>query len=483
MVTETSAKQMTACYTEKRMYGRTAPTAKGHFLVGNLWEFRRDPLKLLRSLREQHGDVARFRLATDECYLLSHPDYVRHMLRDNSSNYRKALFFDKMKVFLGNGLLTWSFEDGFWRERRRLLQPPFQPRNLRKFYDVWVQATAELVERWRMRARAGASLDAFREMLAHSLDLAARTMLSCDGRSTDGEVVIESLTTCIAHLMNKVESLIDLPEYVPTARNRRFLAARGALDEVMHRLIAERRRAGSQAPDDLLTLLVRSNEETDNPVSSEQLRDDLLTMFVAGFETNASALAWTMWLLAQNPGHAEMLRQEVCGVIGDRTPTMEDLQALSFTRMAIQEAMRLYPPAWWVARAALADDVIGGCRIPAGSTVIASQYVTHRHPDFWEEPDRFDPMRFSPARATTRPDMAYFPFGAGPRGCPGGHFAMVQLVLVVATIARHFRLVPVPGHHVGFLPLITMRPREPVLITPEVIDEQAVTTVRYGVGA
>lgn len=492
---------MTTWYTRNHMSGRTPPTEKGKLIVGNLWEFRRDPLGLLRSLREKHGDVVRFRLVTDQCYLLSHPDHVQHVLRDNSSNYRKALFFDKIKVFLGNGLLPWSFEDDFWRGRRRLLQPPFRPRSLHGFLDMWVGATNELIARWRVQARAGAQIDAFREMMAHSLDLAARTLLSCDGRSADGEVVIESLATCMEHLMYKVEALIDLPEYVPTRQNRRFLAARGALDEVMYRLIDERRRAGTmgsrteseteseadQAPDDLLTLLIRANETADEPVSDRQLRDDLLTMFVAGFETNSSTLAWTLWLMAQHPDYAEAMRQEVLDVVGDRDPTLDDLSSLSLTRMIIQEAMRLYPPAWWVARAALADDVVGDYHIPAGSTVVVSQYVTHRHPAFWKDPEKFDPFRFTPERSAARPALAYFPFGAGPRGCIGWHFAMVQIQLIVAMVARQFRLVARPGYEVGFLPLVTLRPRNPVLLGLEELREPDVrepdVPIQYGASA
>lgn len=445
---------------------KVAPGPSGRLLLGSLPEFRRDPLALLSGLRERYGDVARFRLVRDECFLLSHPDHVRYVLRENSTNYRKALFFDMVRVLLGDGLLSWPFEDAFWRQRRRLCSPPFRPRSLRKFAEIWAVATNELIDRWRGYAHSGEVFDAFEQTMAHSLDLAARTLFSLDAGSADGELVTSSFTICLQHLMYKVGTVVNVPESVPTPRNRRFLKARGALDEVVYRLIRERREAGDRAPDDFLSSFVQANDsDPAHRVSDRQLRDDLLTLFIAGFETNASALAFALWVLAQHPDWAARVREEVQDVLDKRDPGYDDLGKLTCNHMTLLESMRLYPPAWWLTRAAIEDDEIGGFRVPAGATVIVSQWVTQRHPDYWTDAETFDPLRFTAERSSERPALAYFPFGDGPRSCIGEQFAMVQLEVVLAMLVRAFEFQPQPDHDIGVMPLITMRPRNPVLIS------------------
>lgn len=449
------------------------PGPKGNFLLGSLPELRRDPMGLFRRLREEHGDVSLFRLGRRRCYLLCHPEHVRYVLRENSRNYKKSFFFEKMKVLLGNGLLPMTYEDDFWRTRRRLSQPPFHSRSLREFTATWTIATEDLLERWRPFARSGRPLDAFDEMIAHTLELAARTLLSIDPEHAESERVRNAFAIGLEHLMHKVEALVDWPEWVPTPRNRRFLRARGELDDVIYKLIDERRRAGPDAVPDFLTTLIRACEEDPSKrVDDRQLRDEVMTLFIAGFETNASALAWTLWLLARHPDYDERLRQELKDVLDGRTPGFDDLPRLEHTRMALDESMRLYPPAWWFTREAIADDRIAGYPIPAGSIIVLSQHVTHRHPDFWEEPDRFDPLRFTPERSKSRPPLAYFPFGEGPRSCIGRHFAMLQMQLVVAMIAQRYRIRDEPGHEVELWPVITLRPRNGVPIRIEEVAEQ-----------
>jgi len=259
--------------------------------------------------------------------------------------------------------------------------------------------------------------------------------------------------------------MFAMPERIPTPRNRRFLVARRKLDEAVYRLIAGRRRSGEDTGDLLSMLLAARDEETGEGMSDRQLRDEVVTILIAGYETTADALAWTWYLLGTHPEAGARLHAELAAVLAGRVPAVEDLPQLPYTRMVLQEAMRLYPPAWGLLRQAREDDEIRGYRIPARARIVISQYVVHRHPGFWEEPEQFDPERFAPGRAASRPPFAYFPFGGGQRMCIGNNFAMMEAQLILATVAQRYRLDLVPGHPVEPEPLITLRPRHGVLVT------------------
>ncbi len=440
------------------------PGPKGRPLVGSLPEFRADPMEMLRKLQGAYGDVVHFRLVNNDCYLFAHPDDVRHVLRTNSRNFRKAFLFDKIRVLLGNGLLPMPYEDDFWRQRRRLSQPPFHRKGLESYVRTWYPAVETFLRRWHRYADSGETFDAFSEMYSLSFDLAARTLLSADSESAETEAVRAAFDVGLAHLKHKIEAFVDLPEWIPTPRNRRFLEARGVLDRVVYRLIEERRAAGAAAPEDFLTILLRAFDKSD-AIDARQLRDEVMTMFIAGFETVASALAWAIWMLGQHPEWAAAVRQEVSSVLGGSAPGLDDLPRLKLTRMVLDETMRLHPPAWWIVRSTIAPDVIGGYHIPAGALIIVSPYVTHRHARLWEEPDRFDPLRFSEERAGARPPLSFFPFGDGPRSCIGAQFSYVQMALVLAMLVERFDWQPLSGHQVGLMASATMRPKNGVLIS------------------
>jgi cytochrome P450/ubiquinone/menaquinone biosynthesis C-methylase UbiE len=444
--------------------GAQAPGPRGHVLVGSLPEFRADPMEMLRKLQREHGDVVHFRLVNNDCYLFAHPDHVRHVLRTNSRNFRKAFLFDKIRVLLGNGLLPMPYEDDFWRQRRRLSQPPFHRKGLESYVRTWFPAVEAFLRRWHRYADSGKIFDAFPEMYSLSFDLAARTLLSVDAESAETDAVRAAFDVGLAHLKHKIEAFVDLPEWIPTPRNRRFLAARGVLDRVVYRLIDERRAAGAAAPEDFLTILLRAFDRSDD-IDTRQLRDEVMTMFIAGFETVASALAWAIWMLASHPEWADAVRQEASSVLAGKAPGLDDLPRLKLTRMVLDETMRLHPPAWWIVRSTIAPDVIGGYRVPAGALVIVSPYVTHRHAGLWEEPDRFDPLRFSEGRAGARPALSFFPFGDGPRSCIGAQFSYVQMALVLAMLVERFDWRPLPRHHVGLMASATMRPKNGVWIS------------------
>jgi cytochrome P450 len=270
----------------------------------------------------------------------------------------------------------------------------------------------------------------------------------------------EAVTILNRHTTARFDSPIGLllagvPPLMP--RPRRALRT---LDEVVFGILRDRRRGASEGGDLLSTLVELRDEETGEGMSDRQLRDEVMTLLLAGHETTANALAWTWHLLGRHPAAAERLRAELAAVLGRRMPTVADLPQLPWTRMVLEEAMRLYPPAWLISRAAMEDDVIGGYHVPRGATVILSPWVTHRHPDLWDDPERFDPERFAPARVAARPRFAYFPFGGGPRLCIGSGFAMTEAQLVLASVASRYRLEPVPGHEPRLEPLVTLRPRD-----------------------
>jgi cytochrome P450 len=391
-------------------------------------------------------------------HLAAHPDAVRHVLQERMEIYDKETRSSaKIRGLTGLGLLTVSGD--LWRRQRRLIQPGFRPVAMAGFVERMTAATATLLERWEAHAREGRPLDLASEMMRLTYTIAGRTLLGADV-SGDAGVVEEAMDVLLAHTWRRLERIADPPDWLPTPGNRRFRKALAAIDGVVYRILAERRARGEACwPDDLLTILLRTrDEETGHGMTDEQLRDEAVTLLLAGHETTANALAWTFHLLSRHPEILERLRAEAETVLGDRAPGAGDLQSLPFTEQVLRESMRLYPPIWAVERRAVVEDGLGGYRIPAGSTMVLSPWVTHRHPAFWDDPETFDPDRFSGERSAERPPLAYIPFGAGPRFCVGGHFAMVEALVVTAMVARRWRLRPVEGRSVIPLPGITLRP-------------------------
>jgi cytochrome P450 len=426
-------------------------------------------LRLLLESRATYGDVVRFRLGPMVLHLVAHPDGIRHVLQERAEQYDKETRSSaKIRGMTGLGLLTAS--GALWHRQRRLVQPGFRPAAVAGFVARMVDATDAMIEDWR---RKSGPFDIASEMMRLTYTIVGRTLFSADV-SSDADAVEHAMAVLLAHTYGRLQRIVDLPLAVPTPGNRRFNAALVTVDRVVFRILAERRRMGlaqEPPPEDLLSILLRErDEETGHGMSDEELRNETITLLLAGHETTANALTWTLYLLARHPEAMERMNDEVESVLGDRAPAAADLAALPYTERVIREAMRLYPPIWILERRAVEEDEIGGYRIPAGSTVEVSPWVTHRHPDFWDEPERFDPDRFLPERSAGRPLLAYVPFGAGPRYCVGGHFAMTEALVIlarVARLARTHRLRLVPGQTVEPLPGITLRTRNGVRVTLE----------------
>ena len=422
---------------------------------------RRDPTGLLVDLVREYGPVVHFRLANRHAVLLAHPENVRHVFQENYRNYNKQTRgFQALRFFLANGLLT--SEGDFWLRQRRIAQPAFHRGRIAGFARTMTAAATDMVDHWET---SGAhEIDVTREMARLTLRIVGETLLSTDV-TREADRVGRALTVALRAANKALTRVIEVPRWLPTPGNRRLRRALTALDEVVYAMIEARRRSSQDAGDLLSMLMQARDEDTGEGMTDRQLRDEVMTIFLAGHETTAIALAWTWLLLSRYPGVDQRLRAELADVLGDRLPRVEDLRRLVYTEQVIKESMRVYPPAWMISRCAIKEDRISGYDIPPGTMIITSPYVTHRLPEWWENPEGFDPDRFEATRVADLPPFAYFPFGGGPRQCIGNTFAMMELVLVVATIAQRCRLDLAPGVHPGVTPAITLRPSCPITMT------------------
>ena len=394
-------------------------------------------------------------------FLINKPEYIEHVLLANHANYRKSHFSrNLLGPLLGNGLLT--SEGELWRRQRRIAAPAFHARRTAEFVATMGSCSEAMLTRWA--ARSG-SFDVAAEMTALTLDIIARTMFSTE---VAGEIdAIRQLTDVVVKLRPSLLDLFGFPQWIPRLQPKPYRAAVAAFEALVARFLAER-RGGSVERGDLFSMLLAARDaETGQGMSERQLRDEILTIFLAGHETTANALSWTWYLLAQNPQAEARLHEELDRVLGGRTPRFTDLAELKWTRMVIEEAMRLYPPAHTIARAAIGEDRIGGVRVPPGASISISMYVTHRNPNLWPAPERFDPERFAPAAVAGRHRFAYLPFGGGPRICIGNGFAMAEAQVILATVAQRYRLRLARNHAVEPIGLITLRPKHGLWVTLE----------------
>ena len=429
---------------------------------GFLAVMRRDPLRFLEECRRTYGDVVQIRFFLWRSFVFARPGDIRHILHENHRNYWKGLVVAKLKRIGGEGLV---FSDGdLWRRQRQLVQPAFHRDRIAAMAGMMTDATAALLDRWRAVAAARRPLDVASEMSRLTLEIVARALFGT-ALGDDEDEFRRAVSGGLAYANHLVNHFFALPLAIPSPANRRGRRAIASLDGIVWKVIGERRR-DARDRGDLLSMLINARDaETNEAMTDQQLRDEVVTFLVAGYETTAVTLSWTWHLLAQHADAERRLQAEVDTVLGDRVPTLADLSELRYTRMVIEESMRLYPPVWGTMRQAYDDDVVGGQLVRKDDTVTVSPWITHRHPDLWERPEEFDPERFTPERSVARPDYAYFPFGGGPRRCIGNQFAMMEAQLILAMTAQAFRLQAVPGHSVEPDPILTLRPRHGVLMT------------------
>ncbi|SFP09389.1 Cytochrome P450 [Amycolatopsis arida] len=426
-----------------------------------------DRLRLMSTAARNHGDAVRMAIGPKVLYFFNHPDHAKHVLADNSANYHKGIGLVQARRALGDGLLT--SEGELWRTQRRTIQPVFQHRRIAGKAGVVAEEAARLVARLRTKA-GGPPVDVTAELTGLTLGVLGRTLLDTDLDAFNSIGTVGAAFEAVQdQAMFEMVTLSMVPQWVPLPRQRRFRRARRELERVVATLVSEHLRTGGDTrpeADDVLSRLVRSTRaEPDPAVGRRRMRDELVTLLLAGHETTASTLGWALYLVDRHPDVFERLRAEAVAVLGDRLPEHGDLRRLTYTTMVVQEAMRLYPPVWILPRQALAGDVVGGYAVPAGADVLVCPYTLHRHPEFWPDPDRFDPERFDPEATTDRPRYAYLPFGAGPRFCVGSHLGMMEAVFVLAMITRELRLTAVPGRPVVAEPMLSLRVRNGLAMT------------------
>jgi cytochrome P450 len=426
-------------------------------LFGCLRPFLRDQLNFLRGVWRTHGDYVRIpTLPGFDVYFLANPVAIEHVLVKNYKNYRKPEFLTRpIRLLLGNGLF--NSEGDFWLRQRRLSQPAFLRGTIVRLAAPMTSAVDDLLRAWEA-APDGRTVDIVPEVMRLVLNIAGATLFGND-LAGDADALGVAQRDIFALVRHRMNNPLAAPLWVPTRLNRAYRRGKRLLDGVVLRVIESRRRAGPAANDLLDLLLAARDEESGTGMSNGQLRDEVLTLLFAGHDTTASALSWAWYLLARHPETQEALHDEAAAHLAGRTPTAEDLPHLPLATAVFEEAIRLYPPAPGLARRAVEPDEINGYPIPAKAIVMPSQWVTHRHPAYWEEPDRFRPERFLPGRASDRPKFAYFPFGGGPRGCIGNTFAQIEGALVLAGLAQRFQVRPADDREVEIDMTFVLRPR------------------------
>jgi cytochrome P450 len=425
---------------------------------GSFKNYSRDPLAFLPTLAREYGDIVTMRFYKFRVYYVNHPDYIEEVLVNQARKFIKGRILRANKGLFGNGLLT--SEGDFWLRQRRLAQPAFHRARIAAYAQTMVQFTERMLAGWR----DGETLDAHAEMTRLTLQIVAKTLFDADV-DADAQEVGHALEAIMEH-NSDFRRLILTPSWLPTLRNIRAALATRRLSKIIYRIIGQRRSADHDAGD-LLSMLLHAQDEDGSRMTDRQLRDEVITLFLAGHETTALALSWSWWLLAQHPQAEAKLHAELDAVLGGRTPALEDLPKLRYLDHIITESMRLYPPAWGMARLTIEDAYIGGYTIRKGCGVSLSQWVVHRDPRWYESPDEFRPERWEGDLLKRLPRFAYFPFGGGPRQCIGNTFALMETALILATIARKFRLELVPGQTVTPLASITLRPRHGIRVTLE----------------
>jgi cytochrome P450 len=429
------------------------PSAPRLPIVGNALSFARDPLAFLRAMRERHGDVVGVMLGPMKVTLLSHPDLVEDVLVTRSKLWQKDRYLQTtLRPVLGEGLL--SSEGDFWRRQRRLAQPAFHRDRIKAYGDIMVAHALRLAGIWR----DGETRDVHKDMMHLTLEIVAETLFGASV-GHQAEVVGEALEAVLAVVSNPLELIVPALKRLPTPSRRRFARGVAKLDAIIYGVIEERRKSGAGETNDLLSMLLHARDDDGTRMSDKQLRDECMTLFLAGHETTALNLSWTWLLLSQHPEVSETLVREVDDVLGDRPATFADLPNLRYAAHVIAESLRMYPPAWSMGREAREDLEIGGFLVPRGTQVWFCPWSIQRDARWFDEPDAFRPERWAGDLAKTLHRYAYFPFGGGPRFCIGQAFAQMEAVLLLATLTRAFRVEVLPTPRAVPETSVTLRPK------------------------
>jgi len=435
------------------------PGPRDRFLIGNFPFGTPDALGTLTRWAREYGDIFHYRFLNIHVYFVNRPDYIEDVLVTNHARFIKGRGLKANRRLFGNGLLT--SEGDFWRRQRRLSQPAFHRERIESYARVMVAYTERMLAGWRNGERR----DVHRDMMRLTLEIVAKVLFDTDMSDQVAEVgaALEAIT-----LQNtRGQMLFPALRHLPTPGNLRYWRAVKRLEKIIYGILAQRRGMRPQADGDLLSMLLAAQDEDGSRMTDRQLRDEVMTLILAGHETTALLLSWTWYLLSENPEVEARLAAELRDVLGGRSPSVADLPRLPYTEKVVKESLRLYPPAYIMARIAPEGHRIGGYDIRPGASVVMSQWIMHRDARYFDQPERFVPERWSEKFERRLPKFAYFPFGGGPRLCIGSSFALMEAALLLATIAQKVRLRVVPGSPIVPLPAITLRPKYGVPVTLE----------------
>ncbi len=440
---------------------KTPPIVKGPWPTGSLTLFAKDPIEFFMKYSPQYEGIYEvtsifFRVATDfkQMMIITDPDYVKHILQDNNRNYRKSFSNEPLKLLLGKGLIT--SEGDFWRKQRRLIQPAFHRERLAAFAQIMTDECAALIKKWHaLNDKSVVNLS--HDMSEMTLRIICKAMFTADVDDAI-ELVNREINTANEKLVARVLNPMSIPLWVPTPANVREKHTYDAIRNVVSSVIDKRRKSNARHDDLMAMLMEARDEDTGEMMSDEQIKDEVATIFLAGHETTAVSLTWLFHCLDENPEAEAKLLQEAKTALNGRTPVIEDLKNLEYTRMVVEETMRLYPTVWSLGRQSYQDDVIDGWSVPEATNIFIPIYYIHRCEKYWPEPLKFIPERFNNENSKNRHKFAYFPFGGGPRLCIGNNFAMMEMQLMVPMIIQQFHLQKPENFKFKITPLITMRP-------------------------
>ena len=441
-------------------------------IYGDLPELVKDPLGSFLERARTPSGISPLRIGRRQAYLISDAALIRRVLLENFENYDKATpAFEVIQLVLGRGILTGH--GPLWKKNRRLAQPAFHGHRVQRFGPILERISRRFADRWEGLCRRGEPVDASEDMLRITLEGVSEVLFGADISDSSSEIN-RVFPVVLENLAFRVTQLIRWPDWVPTHRNKEFKEALGSMNRVVDGLIQKRRQRLAEieamtpdARDLLSTLMLAQDEETGERMSDAQLRDEVMTLMIAGHETTANALTWVWYLLDQHPEEADRLHQELHQEVGDRAPTVGDLPRLKRLRMVISEALRMYPPVWTFDRRAIAADMLGTTKIAPGDLVIISPYAIQRNPAFWSDPDTFRPERFEPGQEEQKNKFLFLPFGAGPRICLGQSLAMMESLLIMATLLSRFRARRWDSSPIKPRPVVTLRPSVPLLLRLE----------------
>lgn len=435
------------------------PGPKPHLVIGNIPLAGHDPLGTFARWAAEYGDIFYYRAAWLHVYFLNRPDLIEYVLVRNPQNFLKDRVIQNSRWLLGNGLLT--AEGDHWKRQRRIIQPAFGRERIASYARFMTDSAEQMLTSWE----PGSVVNIHREMMHVTLQVVVRALFGLE--TVETKVISHALNTV---MLNSVGGRLLLPpssRFLPLPGMRKVRSAVRVMNNAVYQILRDRRRKDGEAASDLVSILMDARDDEGRQMTDEQVHDEVLTFLLAGHETTALAVSWAIYLLGGNIEGEGRLHEEVDRVLASRIPAMDDIPSLIFAEKVIKETLRLYPPAWSVARTAINEFELDGYQIPGGSNIVMSQWIMHRDSRFFPDPDKFDPDRWGTAACQNLPRFAYFPFGGGPRQCIGASFALTEALLVLATVVRRFRLVPVNQQPVPPVPSLTLRPKDPILMRIE----------------